>query len=413
MRRSILFALSAVVCGCNLTPQAVSTGVDGGTDGGVDGGDGGTTACPTAFVVTDSDYMSTNVSVVSTAGALLSGSLISTASAPPGLSLALSGDVVSPLAPSPSGSVVVIDRGNSALVWVDPSTAALQKQLSVATGFSSDPQDYLEVASGKAYVTRFDTNTTPGMQPFDAGGDVLVLDTVKNAVTGSISLVESDDGTLLPRPDRMLLIGGQVWVSLERLDAAFMTAGDARIAGIDPTKDQRTFTLDLTGLAACGGLAVSPSGKVVAVTCSGPLTDPSDTTQSGLVLLDATKNPPVELMRYPVAVTLGGALGPTVAFASETLLVGFAYGDTATGRNDVAFTLDLTSGTVKTLVNAGAPFVLGDVRCTPGCGNVCALADAQANGLRFWDLTGGALVAQPTVNADPTVGLPPRGLGEL
>jgi hypothetical protein len=413
-RSLVPLLLSVLAGGCDLQPITTSTGIDGGLGGGGTG-DGGAGVCPSAFVVVDSDYMSTDVSVVSPSGALLTGSLISSGSAPPGLTQALSGDVVCPLARPSSGSVVLIDRGNAAIDWINPTTAAVEAQLSVSTGFASDPHDYLDVAPGKAYVTRYATNTTPGMMPNDGGGDILILDTQKQVITGRIDMSDPDNGMLLPRPDRMLSIGGQVWVSLERLDATYATVGDARFAGVDPTTDQRTFELDLPKIASCGGLAVSPSGKVVAATCSGLLASTSDTSQSALVLIDATKNPPVELMRYPVAVDLGGALGPTLAFASETLLVGFAYGDMSATpvRNDVGFTLDLTTGTVAKLFDAGAPFVLGDVRCAPGCGDRCVMADAQANALRFWQITGGALVAQPNLPPDPSVGLPPRGLGEL
>ncbi|HSU38151.1 MAG TPA: hypothetical protein VLJ38_01255, partial [Polyangiaceae bacterium] len=54
--------------------------------------------CPGAIaaVSSGSDYASTNVSVLSTAGHLLSESIISSGSAPPGLTTALSGDVVLP-----------------------------------------------------------------------------------------------------------------------------------------------------------------------------------------------------------------------------------------------------------------------------------------------------------------------------
>jgi hypothetical protein len=417
-RNSIVLAC-ALLGGCSLSPVAPSTGgVDGGggsvPDGGMDGGGdaGPPLVCPKALVVTDSDYMSTNVSVLSNTGAVLSGSIISSAATPPGLTAALSGDVVLPLATPASGDIVLIDRGNAAIVWIDPATAKVIKDVSVATGFKSDPQDYLELSATKAYVTRYADNATPGAQPFDTGGDIVILDTTKGTVTGRIDLHDADDGVLWPRPDRMLAIGGEVWVSLERVDANFMLApGDARIAGIDPTKDARTFTLDIPNLAECAGMTLSPSGKVVALACTGPLTDTSSSVQTGIVLLDATKNPPVELQRFPVAVTLGAALGPTLAFASETLLVGFAYGDMSKGRNDIAFTLDVTTGTVTKLADAGMPYALGDVRCTPGCGDMCAMADAQAPGVRFWELTAGALVAKPTVMPDPTVGLPPRNLG--
>jgi DNA-binding beta-propeller fold protein YncE len=407
----------ALVCGCNLSPVSTSTGLDGGLpEAGTGGSDAGAgSQCPRALLVLDTDYASTNVSVLSTAGAVLSGSLISSGVKPPGLSAALSGDVILPFSTPLSGDLVLIDQKNDAIDWIDPTSAAVIAQISVATGFDADPTDYLEVAPGKAYVTRYDTNTTPGMQPFDAGGDVLILDATQHTVTGRIDLTNPDDGTLLPRAYRMLLVGGQVWVSLERLDVTYMTAGDERIAGIDPATDTRTFTLDLMGLENCGGLALSPSGKVVAVACGGSPTSTSDTAHSGLVTLDATKTPPVILERYPVATTFGGALAPTLAFASETLVVGVVYGDSSVmpARNDVGFTLDLTSGTATKLVDAGMPFKLGSVFCTPGCGDRCAMADAQANGVRFWQLTNGALVAQPTVAPDPSVGLPPVGLGAL
>jgi hypothetical protein len=241
---------------------------------------------------------------------------------------------------------------------------------------------------------------------------VLILDTTTGAITGRIDLTDPDDAPLLPRPDRMLAVGGHVWVSLDRLDATFTPPpGDARIAVLNPTDDTRTFNIDLPNLAECGGMALSPSGKVVALACTGALVDTSSAVQSGVVLLDVTGDTPVVQQVFPVAATLGGSVGPTIAFASETLLVGFVYGDTAKGRNDLAYTLDVTTGAVATLVDAGAAYVLGDVRCTPGCGDTCAMADAQAEGVRFWKLTGEALVAQATVNPDPRVGLPPRYLG--
>ena len=134
-------------------------------------------SCPNDIVIIDSDYQSTNVSVISVADNLLSGSLISTGSTPPGLTEALSGDVVLPLTKPPSGKVVLIDQGNDALVWVDPGTGDVLEDLSVATGFSSNPSDYLEVSNTKAYVARYTTNLGAGKQSFDEGGDILVVDT--------------------------------------------------------------------------------------------------------------------------------------------------------------------------------------------------------------------------------------------
>jgi hypothetical protein len=402
-----IFGALVVASGCGLSPAASGSSGVNGLGGGASG------ACPAALTVVDSDYMSTNVSVVSPTGTVLSASIVSSASTPPGLTAALSGDVITPLAKPPSGDLVLIDRANGAIDWIDATTGVVKDQLSVATGFYSDPQDYLEVSATKAYVTRYMDNTTSSTMPFSQGGDVLIVDLTSHAITGRIGMTDPDDGALWPRPDRMLSVNGAVWVSLERLDATYMSSGDARIAGVDPSTDARTFELDLTGLVSCGGLAISPSGKVVAASCSGEGAEQTNVATSGIVLLDATQSPPVVLERFPTS--KGGAVGPSIAFASETTLVGFLYGDlTITPpRNDVAFALDTTTGAMTTLLDAGAPFVLGDVKCTPGCADTCVMADAHANGLRVWDITASGLTLASTVSVDPKIGLPPRNLGEL
>jgi hypothetical protein len=212
----------------------------------------------------------------------------------------------------------------------------------------------------------------------------------------------------------MLMVGSLAWVSLERLSADYTTAGDEHIVGIDPTTDTEAFTLDLPDAENCGGLAISPSGSVVAVACSGVLgAMTTSTVDSTVVLVDATKSPPVELKRFPVAVTLGAPLGPSLAFASETELVGFVLGNTTPPVDDVAFTLDVTTGAVAKLYDAGAAYVLGDVRCTPGCGDLCVFADSQKSALDFWQVSGTSFKSLAPVNPDPKPGLPPVALGEF
>src|SRR5262249_49627102 len=157
--------------------------------------EGGTAvACDKALVVASSDYTSTNVSLLSPAGSILSEILISSGSTTTGLSTALSGDVILPLAAPPSGRVVLLPPSASVLTWVDPTTAAVTAQLSVRTGFLSNPYDYLEVAPDKAYVTRFESNPQPGKEAFDGGGDVLVIDPQSFALRGRVDLSSSDDG---------------------------------------------------------------------------------------------------------------------------------------------------------------------------------------------------------------------------
>jgi hypothetical protein len=88
--------------------------------------------------------------------------------------------------------LVLVDsaQASSRIIWVDPETAA-KHELSVAPGFWSDPRDYAEVAPGKAYVSRYNTNLTPGKVPFDSGNDVLVVDVSGGKIVGSIDMSDA------------------------------------------------------------------------------------------------------------------------------------------------------------------------------------------------------------------------------
>jgi len=150
-RRIVELVVVGAAASCNVTKAAPTTGgvnLDGGAEGGTESGaEGGAAWCPAALVVANSDFTSTNISVLSPAGSVLSESIISSASAPPGLTTALSGDVVFPLEPTP-GVIVLIDRfPNSVVTSVDPSTAMVMKQLPVGTGFAANPHDYLAVSA--------------------------------------------------------------------------------------------------------------------------------------------------------------------------------------------------------------------------------------------------------------------------
>jgi len=380
----------------------------------------GAADCAQGYVLADSDYTSTNISALSPTGAVLSASLISSGAAPPGLTTALSGDVVFPSNAPSSHEVVLIDRyPNSVLTWVEPSTGSVRRQLSVATGFAANPHDYLELSPSKAYVSRFESNSKPGAQDFDAGGDLLIIDPGAGTVTGRIDLAQPDDGDFLPRADRVWRVGNEVWVLLQRFDADFKTAGDARLVGVDPDTDSVSWTLDVPGVAGCGGVALSPSGKALALACSGVTTDldsandAAPTQRSDLVLLDVTAHPPAVTRRFQAAAQLGAPLGSSVSFATETRLVAVALGDLTVKRNDLAFTLDTAVGMVEPLLDAGAAFALGDVRCAPGCTELCFLTDAQANELHVWKVNGAVLSEQPAIPGDTTIGLPPRAIGAL
>jgi hypothetical protein len=410
VKRSLGILVGGALAACNVSAAPASSGGVNLDGGAAEGGDASAARiCPSALVVANSDFTSTSVSVLSPAGAVLSASIISSSSAPSGLTTPLSGDVVLPSEPTP-GEIVLIDRfPNSVVTWVDPATAAVRHQLQVGTGFSANPHDYLEISPTKAYVTRYELNPSPGKQANDGGGDLLVIDPKTPSITGRVPFAVD---AFPPRPGRMVRVGSEAWVSLERFNADFTGAGDARLVGVSTATDAIAWTLDLPGVASCGGIAVAPSGKVVALACGGASSDADPTKRSALVLVDATAHPPVELKRFPAAVMLGAPLDSILAYASEGLLVGVAVGDSQAKRNDAFYSLDLASGKAQIVVDGGMPFVLGDVRCAPGCSDLCFLADANAGALRVWKASGTSLTAQASVPVDPAVALP-RYLGGI
>lgn len=396
----LLSALSA----CNVPAPPGSTGA----------GEAG--SCPATLVTLESDYASTNVALVAMDGTVLTSSLASSATA------GLGGDVVVPASPS-TGRVVLIDRLPEArLTFIDKSTAKVSFELSVATGFPSNPHDYAEVLPGKAYVTRYDENLAAGKQPLDRGSDVLVVDTVGRALTASIDMrpAVADAKGVLPRPDRMATSGGRVFVLLGALTASYVPATSSRIVEIDPRTDAVVGTLVLPGLEGCAGLTRSPVREELAVLCSGNFrsTGPSALDGSGVALVDVS-GPPSVTRIFP-ATTFGQApIGFYAAYAGADSLVIQTFGHLSDGvtaaADDVVYRLDLrTFAHEEILRSQGEPFTLGGIACEPGCG-ACFVADAGRGGVlhRFDVDASGALSAGRAITVERKIGLPPVELGTL
>ena len=259
-----------------------------------------------------------------------------------------------PLVAPASKRVVLIDRyGTNVVTWMNPATASVLAQLPVGTGFQSNPHDYVEVDGAHAFVSRYGTNPNPGVQPFDQGGDLLVIDTTKPAIVGRIAIPE-EDPTLQPCPDVMAWlggVGGEVVLTLGRWSADFSSVGDGRFVGVSPTTQAIDWTVDVTGLQVCGRLAVSPSGAIAAIACSSGktvTTNTFDPSKSDIVIYDVTTTPPTELRRLGVAVKLGAALQQAIAFASEDAILALTYGGNAT-TGDTVFAVSATTGDVTPL----------------------------------------------------------------
>jgi hypothetical protein len=385
------------LAGCNVSSAPPNTG-------GFEG---------SAVAVVCSDFKSTNVAIARPDGTMVSGSFVSTGSAKPGLALALSGDVTVPFVSPASGRVVTIDRfGTDVLTWMSAVKGSVIAQLALGTGFDSNPHDYIEVDSKRAYVTRYGTNPAPGQKPFDGGGDLLILDTTAFAITGRIALPE-ENPALQPSPDGMNWLGREVVVTLGRVSADFTQIGDGRFVGVSPTTNAIDWTVDVTGLQTCGRLVVSPAGNLAAIACSSTgdaTTGKFDPTKSDIVLYDATQMPPKELRRLGLGPKLNSGVQPTIAFAADDTILALTYGGNAT-PGDTVFAVKASTGDVTALGQATKPFTLGGMRCSPGAGDVCLLSDADRNVVRRWKVASSGLSPLASVNVDPTVGLPPRDMG--
>jgi hypothetical protein len=396
-----------LVAGCNVS--ATQPGSTGGVDGGTDAG----ATCDRGTVVLLTDYMSTQIALATDEGVVQSASFLSTATTTASDdAFPLSGDVVLPRTTPASGRVVLIDQGNNAITWADPTTAKVLAQLSVATGFMPDPYDYLEWSATSAYLTRYDDNPAAGKVPFDNGSDVLVLDTQKYAITKSIPIPKV--AGLPPRPVSMTQVGSTVIVVLQPLSDDYMTSADSALVGLQ--NEAIAWTVPVTGLRNCDRPTLSPSGHTMALACEGQLDamgNVSNPAQTALALYDVTALPPKLVKTFPIVDQLGATVQNGVAWVSETLIVGRTQTAVAATKNNEAFTLDVTTGKTAVLLTAsagsmgGKGLVYTDVRCEPGCGNVCMLADGDKGVLQRWSITATGLSPMSSVTVNTTTGLPP------
>jgi hypothetical protein len=405
----------AVVLGCNAPQPAPGTG---GTD--VVAG-----PCGRGLVVAESDYQSTNVSLVGTDSADLSSSFISSASTTTGLSAALSGDVVLPTMPMSGAGVVLLDRYPAGVVtWIEVASSAVTAQLPVNQGFAANPQDYALIGPHKAYVSRFEANPSPGKAPFDGGSDVVILDPATPALTGHIDLASAmvgEDPQILPRPNRIVVDGDRAVVLLSAYAVSFATSAASRLVVVDTATDAIVSVKVLEGLHGCSGLALAPGGGRVAVVCSGTFHGDmgSDLSQAGVVVLARSGDTLEELSRVTAEALGQGPPGFSVDFADADRILFTTFGRDAAGGapplDDTVIALDLKSAQHETLLHSqGTPFTLGEVRCLPECGT-CFVTDAATDGgvLQRFLAGAGAIKLDSPLRVETEIGLPPRYLGRF
>jgi hypothetical protein len=435
-RRAAAVALACAACGAEPTAPAPS------------GSDAPRTACGRGIVVVATDYQSTNVALLDVSGGVRAPTFVSSATTEAALTAPLSGDVVAPTTPA-ADEIVLVDRfPASVLSFVEVRSARVRAQLDVATGFASNPQDYVAVGD-HAYVSRYETNATPGARPFDGGGDVLVVEARGPSIQRRIDLAPAVATTpgYLPRPNRMVASDGRLYVLASAYDADFSDSAPSRLVVVDAARAEIEAVHLLDGLHGCGGLALAPAfdatgapreARPIAVSCSGKFggTSTPSITESGLAVLvdDGARAPRAslrEVARYRASDVAGRPLGFSVVFAEalvagqavERLLV-TALGQTASSgaaeRPDALVEIDPGSGASRVLFESARPFDLGEAQCATlldpsldgadGCG-LCFAADASRAVVHRLTASPEGFSPDAALVVDTAIGLPPRLLG--
>ena len=376
----------------------------------------GSAGLPSGIVVLSSDYQSSSVSILDRDGNLVKDNCFNSNTGPKGISLTLSGDLALPTQTTFGDTVVILDRTNSVLTWLDAATCTPLRQLAVGTGFVSNPHDYVALSPTKAYVVRFSENAaaTPAPDDFDDGNDLLIIDPTQPKIVGRIDLTPFAPAGVLPDADRAMLIDGKVYVSLNAISDNWKTYGAGRVVIVDPALDQVVGTIDLPGVKNCGALTYLPAEKRLLVACTGDFGAGAQQFQSSaIVAIDVSTTPPT------VVGQVGAATVGTVAFANTAIaafdsntILGVELGDFSNTPPDKVWTISLAGAQPTKLFDSTEGITIGTMLVDSARARVF-IADGTKKSvglIREFDLVAGSLTAGKTTAANPSHSLPPRAL---
>lgn len=400
---------AVLLLGCNVTPGQVTGGVDLPERGD----------CPRGVAVVSNDFLSSEVALLAPDGSVKSPAFLSSASAvASGLAAPFSGDLGVATARSRPGELVVVDRfGTNVLSFVDTRSAVVRAQLPIGTGFEANPQDYLELSEHEAFVPRLGQNKSPGREPFDEGSDLLIVDPSEPAITGSVEMPRRKG--FLPNPVAVTQLGADVLVTLQHARVDYSGMDDSELVAVTIEAPHVSYRLPLSGFKNCGRAELSPSRAVLAVACTGFVDRQGAVAEletSGLLLLDATTEPPQELRRSLAPELVGEPLQSSIEFVSERVVLFKTQTALGSERDSQLFSLDLETGKATLLATAardrnglGFGIAFGAMSCRAGCGDPCLVADRSRGKLLRFSVDADALAPEADVVIDGA-GLPPAGV---
>ena len=367
---------------------------------------------PWALAVVGSDYFSSSVSVVDiVTGALFYEGIVDSGSALPGLTMALSGDVVLPSSPSPDNTLIVIDRyPNSVLTLIDPETLLVRRQISVATGFGANPHDVLVLNEHEAWVTRYERNARAGREAFDQGEDILVIDPATGDITGRIDLTACADDGLQARPDRLLRIGDRVWVSLNHLSKNFMVSGPARFAEVDIAARSVVRTVEVSGVSNCEGMVYDAGARRIYSTCSSLFRFGVDFAPetSGVIAIDPRASDGNSRLLLDARQGDGRPFGFDIDLFDGRVVV-MRFGDPDGDIPDRLVAVDPGDGLQTVVHTSSSAFGLGGFWTDARQGKLyVGDADARSPRVYVYSADGDGFAPAGVLDVHPHSGLPPR-----
>ena len=334
------------------------------------------------------------------------------------LSQALSGDVTLPSMPQPGNELVLIDRSNSAIAWLDPATCTPRAQLAVGTGFPSNPHDVLALSANKAYIARYERNSNPGQQDFDAGDDLLVVDPTRPGINGRIDLAPfaaaGNDGSILPRPERLLLADGAVYVTLGATSEGFDRAAPGRVVVIDPTTDTVTGIVELAPYEGCSAMTYLADNHTLLVACGGLFAgNVAQEDGAAVVAIDVGAVPPAVKASFGKDVFGGRAVSLfTVAALSDDEIFVTTTGDPSNSPPDELWSFSLAGGPAQPMLAASGSYQFGSLLALAPSKQVI-LADGSSSRPLLHVLNAEPSATPKEIAAfdpEPAHGLPPRVL---
>jgi len=406
---------AAAACGSNSNSPAEA---DAAVSNGMDASDteAGPATGPSGIAVVNSDYQSASVSFLDRDGNLLKDGCFNSGSGGPSLTMTLSGDVTLPTQSQLGGPVVLVDRQNSSLTWLDPVTCKPLGQLAVGTGFASNPHDYVWLSASKAYVPRFKDNlaATANTGDFDDGSDLLIIDPAQLKIVGRIDLKPFAPAGVLPMADRALLVGGMVYVSLNAISDDFATYGTGRIVMVDPSSDQVVATIDTPGVKNCGAMTYVAADNQLLVACNGDYAaGPQQADSSAIVAIDLGLTPPAVVTQVNAAAVGGHSFSNwAVAALDATTLLGVTEGNFSNTPPDQLWSVSLSGAPSALLFSSAEAFTLGAILVDAEKGQfIVADGPKKATSLlHVFGFSGGTIAAGRTIKSNPSHSLPPRAL---